>query len=119
MGMRNYANCGFVTTVRELLPLLAKGSPDEKIEDTLEAWLDEPDAEKLRDWLNSRLPGQYPRVSLTFVLNDEDSGQYLDLDTWYAYFNRSDLFVETPTPALEAMKAAGVEPSFNQWVTFG
>lgn len=119
MGMRNYANSGFVVPAKELANLLEE--PSERVE-----WLalldSENDMEKLENWFSSNLSpfSSYAHVAPTFfVLNDECESEDLEIGEVYAAFDEADLFEIIPSPALRRLQNRGVNPENKRWVTFG
>ena len=113
MGMRNYANNGFVVPAKELANLLEE--PSKRVE-----WLamldSEDDIEKLEGWVATHL--REATVSL-FVLNDECESEDLEIGEVYAEFDEADLFEIVPSPYLHRLQFRGVNPENKRWVTFG
>ena len=115
MGMKEHPCSSYLIRALDLLPLL----PEEHREqfEQLVCDCDTEDAAKLLDkcW-----PEDYPPFCEVFLLGDEDTGdENMERGETYVNFDEEDLFIKTPTIALENLKAAGQEPKLCNWSIYG
>jgi len=75
--------------------------------------------ETIDDILNQFMPSNFPGYESAFVLKDEDTAEGLDRGVVYVIFQDEDLFIQTLTPGMEAMKSRGITPEFNRWTSWG
>jgi hypothetical protein len=115
MSMKNYGCVGFVIPANQLTKLFYKDVQEHYIK-----LLDEEDVEELKVFTDSNLPNNFPKPNSFFRFNsDEHESEDLTEDGIYALFDEEDLYIKTPSPKLEELRDAGVEPEHSTWVTWG
>lgn len=112
--MKNYGASGYLIKASDLEPLLPVLHRVEYRE-----LLESMDQEEIQNFLSENWPANFPPFNDVYIHAEEDESEDLEHGEIYVSFDESDLFVKTPTPAFEVLKAANVEPKFQRWVQWG
>lgn len=117
--MRNYANRGYVVLANKLSPLFSTDVEKANEWNRLVTEFDGEDGlEPLQEFLDNNTPAGTVIPEL-FVLSDEDESIDLERGVVYAEYDAADLFEMIPTKFAERLRAVGIIPESNAWVTFG
>lgn len=114
MSMRNSGASGHVVALFDLRKVIGDENMDKVIAAT-----DTEGTEEITELVNSFIPAGFPLVESVFILGDEDESDDLEQHVWYAYWDDSDLFIQTKTPAMNALESVGVTPEYRRWVVWG
>jgi len=109
---RTESASGYVVPAKELAKLFIGESKEIYLK-----LLNEKDEEGLEEFLMEELPDYYPVPEQVFEFKTGEEG--LTPGVIYALFAKCDLFTCIPSDKLTALKNKSIEPSFENWTTFG
>ena len=111
--MKNYSNSGHTVLATELTSQL----PESVRKEYLQA-IEDGDTETVGCILGDNWPGEFPDFEDVFnVSHDEIENEDLE-EGMFVQFSADDLYVKSESVAMKAMKAAGLNPTPAQWVTY-
>lgn len=111
MGMKNYANSGYVVEINELMPLFNETEQEEL---TALIEVEEVNLEAVESWLSSH--GLY--VDLYQLTTEDESETFLPGEI-LVIFDEAELFEMSPTKYHNDMLNTGVNIRRENWTTWG
>jgi len=114
MGMKSYSNTGHTVKASDLTQLLTEAVR----KDYLQA-IEDDDTEAVENILGEHMPEGFAPFTSVFNSRHADiETEDLEDEDMYVTFDADDLYVKSESVAMRAMKAAGLNPTPAQWVTY-